>query len=548
MPRDSRQDATRSAPPGGKAAARTRQFLQARGLAADDPVAQGSPVEGRAQGWAGALRAEVASDPDSPVWRSLGPTVIRNGQTYGYSRVDNAGRVAAVAVDPGDGSHILVGAAGGGVWESRDRGGTWTPRGDDLATLTVGALCFDPHRPSTVYLGTGEGNSLPYAWLGQGVYRSTDGGTTWTLLVSEPFVGTGFYGLVADPTDPDRLYAATTSGLYISGDAGTNWQQVHESVCWSVSVDPRGGSTEVLAACGDGLLRSTDAGLAWTRLPVTDDATADRLTRMAVTHGGGPFGIAWVWAAVPMPSNPPSETAWLWLRIDGDEFEQIPVPGDFATVRNSWWNWYAQTAPNFDTVVYLGTTDLLRADWRKGDVIWTNLSTRPFPGESIHPDQHAIAFDPVDGDVVYAANDGGLFRSPNRGTNWSALNEGLVITEIEYLAQDVGSPHWLLAGTQDNGTIRYDGRREWTPSPEATVATARRAAPIPTRSTTPSITWASNARPTGGTTGRRRPREAPRPAGTTSCSTRPSKRTGRSLPRPGRPCSSPGTAGLPSRR
>ena len=112
---------------------------------------------------------------DHRAWRCLGPMMIPNGQTRSDqlgARVDVSGRVAAIAVDPRDPEHILVGAAGGGIWESRDGGGGWSPRSDHAQTLAIGALAFDPHS-TTVLAGTGEGNFWSY--LGAGVLRSADG-------------------------------------------------------------------------------------------------------------------------------------------------------------------------------------------------------------------------------------------------------------------------------------------------------------------------------------------------------------------------------------
>jgi len=162
----------------------------------------------------GQLYLDVATDilgpptTTGPQWRSLGPWTITNGQTYGTSRVNVSGRVAAIAVDPRNPAHVLVGAANGGVWESQDRGASWAPRTDYAATLAVGALAFDPSNPAIVYCGTGEGNWWSY--LGAGVLRSTDGGTTWTTRCTTPFVGQGFYDLVVDPHNSSRMSRRTT--------------------------------------------------------------------------------------------------------------------------------------------------------------------------------------------------------------------------------------------------------------------------------------------------------------------------------------------------
>jgi hypothetical protein len=121
--------------------------------------------------------AEVAAAAPTQ-WQSIGPTVIPNGQTYGTSRVDVVGRVSAIAIDPSDPKHLLLGAAGGGIWESRDTGATWMPCTDQMPSLAIGAIAFDPTDPKQVYAGSGEGNF--YRNLGAGLYKSTTGGSTWS--------------------------------------------------------------------------------------------------------------------------------------------------------------------------------------------------------------------------------------------------------------------------------------------------------------------------------------------------------------------------------
>ncbi len=89
------------------------------------------------------------------------------------------------------------------------------------------------------------------------------------------------------------------------------------------------------------------------------------------------------------------------------------------------------------------------------------LSAKTPTGDSIHPDQHAIAFEPGNPNMIYIGSDGGLFRSPDRGITWTHCNNGLVITEFEFIAHNVGSSRWLIGGTQDNGTERWTGNSAW---------------------------------------------------------------------------------------
>jgi len=200
-----------------------------------------------------------------PQWQFIGPLSISNGQTYGESRVVVSGRVSCIAVNPTNSNHILCGSAGGGVWETRNRGANWFPRTDYMATLTVGALAFDPSATSTVYCGTGEGNF--YGGLGTGILRSTNGGSTWAVLATAPFMGQGFYDLIVDRANSNHLLGATTAGIYESMNGGVAWSLRRGGTCWDLAMNPSGGaSSEVLAALGDGIYRSTNGGNTYTKI------------------------------------------------------------------------------------------------------------------------------------------------------------------------------------------------------------------------------------------------------------------------------------------
>jgi len=384
-----------------------------------------------------------------PQWRSLGPWTIPNGQTYGSSRVNVSGRISAIAVDPQSPAHVLAGAAGGGVWESRDRGASWAPRTDYAVTLTVGAIAFDPRSPSTVYCGTGEGN---FYWpLGAGILRSTNGGTTWSPHCTTPFVGQGFYDLIVDPANSQHLLAGTTGGLYVSTDGGVNWTRRRTAQTWSLSMAPAGGpSAEILAGCGDGVKRSTDGGTTWTAVTLPGaPATFDRL---AVAIARSNPAVAYAWGSS-------GGTPYLRRRAAGTWTSVAAPPG--VSINQAWYDWFLAVAPDLDTQVYCGAIEVHRGDLSGTTWTWRNLTNKGAIGSSIHPDQHAIAFEPGQPNALYVGNDGGLFRSGDRGITWQHCNNGLVISEFEYLAQDYGSSRWLLGGTQDNGTQRWTGSSTW---------------------------------------------------------------------------------------
>ena len=383
-----------------------------------------------------------------PQWRFLGPSGMPNGQTYGDTRVVVSGRVATAAIDPSNGNHILCGSAGGGVWESFNRGANWAARTDYMPSLATGALAFNPISPNIVYCGTGEGNF--YAGLGAGILRSTNGGTTWALLTAAPFIGQGFHDIVVDRANGNHLLAATTSGVYESTNGGTVWALRRGARCWDLSMSPAGGATaEVLAACSDGLFRSINGGTTYAK--VTLPGAPASFNRLAVEIARSNPAIAYAFGAS-------GATAYLYQRNAAGVWASIPLPSGLSTGQ-AWYDWFLTVSPDNASQIYLGAIEAYRGTYLLGAWNWVTISNKT--GDDIHPDQHAIAIDPSNANNVFVGCDGGLFYSPNRGDNWTSLNNGLGITEIEYLAQDCGSSRWLMAGTQDNGTCRYTGGAIW---------------------------------------------------------------------------------------
>ncbi len=385
-----------------------------------------------------------------PQWRSLGPWTIPNGQTYGSSRVNVSGRVSAIAVDPSNPAHVLCGAAGGGVWESFDRGASWAPRTDFAATLTTGALAFDRKAPANVYCGTGEGN---FYWpFGAGILKSTNGGTTWSTLCTAPFVGQGFYDLLVDPANSSHLLAGTTGGLYVSTNGGVTWTQRHAASTWSISMAPAGGpKAEILAGCRDGVFRSTDGGTTWASVALPGGPGA--FNRVAVSVAPSNPAVAYVWGAQ-------GSAVFLFRRAAGAWTAQPLPPG--ASTSQAWYDWYLAAAPDRDNQVYCAGIESYRGDLSGSTWTWRTISNKGASGDSIHPDQHTIGFEPGNPNMIYVGCDGGLFRSPDRGITWVSCNNGLVISEFEYLAQNFGSSRWVIGGTQDNGTERWTGSPTWT--------------------------------------------------------------------------------------
>jgi hypothetical protein len=415
------------------------------------------------------------------VWTALGPAPIR-GSFYGGTA---SGRVDAIVVAPN--GEIFVGSAGGGVWSSTDGGSHWVTHTDQVSSgLAIGALALDPTNAQVVYAGTGEGESCGDCFYGGGVLKSSDGGASWT--VSNPagmFTGVDFTGLAVDPSNPQRLYASTSSGLFESADGGASWSQpttgtgdVTDSAS-AVVLDPAHPATVYLATPGIGIQVSLDGGV-------------DFQTLSGGLPAAATFGVTALAIGTPSSSHPNADqTIYAAVALNGasDPGNQGQLSMFKSTDAGTTWNLvtslpaytnqaYAFGTGSADQAGYDNTLAVSPADPSEviaggiaaiessdGGTSWSNINGQSFFGPNSNvmaPDFHAAAFNPA-GSSVLLGSDGGLYGyAPSAGANGVAnLNGGL---DISQAYQDIGvsaTGATILAGLQSTGSVLYSGSRSW---------------------------------------------------------------------------------------
>jgi photosystem II stability/assembly factor-like uncharacterized protein len=435
---------------------------------ASSRVEHGGPV--RALAVTGAAPGGVPPPPVAPVsgannWVQLGPTAIPNGQTYGGVRVLVTGRVTNIAIDPTNHQVIYIGTAQGGVWKTTDGGTHWQPCSDNEASLAIGALAIDPTNSQIIYAGTGEGNFSGDSYYGAGVLRSTNGGTSWTLLGGSAFTGSRFGRIAVTPGTPARIFAATSGGVYRSVNSGTNWTQLSNGIptqyATDVVIDPTTPTTVYAAFWGAGIYKCTNAGAAtpsWTKLagglPNAGAAPPNGFTRIALgLSSSSPQTLYALFSnnttSDPTPSNNYVIDKLYVTTNGGTSWTAIPLPGGNIGPQG-FYNINVAVDPTTPDIVYLSGVSLWKAT-RSGGV-WTITDI----GGHHHPDNHALAFDPTNHLIIFAGSDGGIYRSPDGGATWSdGINEGLSITQFEFIAQHPTSDAVVIGGTQDNGTEQF---------------------------------------------------------------------------------------------
>ncbi len=411
--------------------------------AADRPssAATGSPA---ASASPGASPTPTPGPMDALAWRNLGPAIA-------------GGRLAAIAGSDKDPALVYIGAAGGGVWKSTNATTSWKPVFDKQHVGSIGAIAISPADPNDVWVGTGESNPRNDVSYGDGMYRSPDGGKTWTHLGLENTYAISKIAL--DPRDPkvavvaalgDPFRDSDDRGVYRTTDGGKTWSK-------TLALGPDSGAADLdrsakepnvlfasmwqfrrsswhLESGGerDGLFKSTDGGATWKR--IAGNGFAEGLT--------GRIGVAIA------PSDPErvyalveSAQGLLWRSDDGGTHWKMTSSNTLIDERPFY---YTRVFVDPHDEKHLFATSVKLAESKNGGETW-QLS-----GKHLHGDHHVVWFS-ADGARVLEGNDGGAAISSDGGATWEWRNN-VPIGQVYRIATDARTPYHVCAGLQDNGS------------------------------------------------------------------------------------------------
>jgi len=393
-------------------------------------------------------------------WNSLGPANI-------------GGRILAIAVDQASPNTVWAGAASGGLWKTSSGGtglGSWSYVNTGFNTVSVSAIAIDPTNHNVLYIGTGEislyhrplvGTVGARASYGMGVLKSTDDGSTWTqtaLTFTFPQI-TAVEKIVINPRNTRTVYAATSEGVYKSTDRGGTWT-VSDTVLMAMDIVINPVDTTVLYAShgsansspNPGIYKSTNAGASWTQLTNGLPASNFGRTALAISPTNPSIVYAGITDAVSFDAD------GLYRTTDAGTSWSVQSTLDYVTgtAAQGWYNNVVAVHPQFPDTVYCGGYEIYSST--NGG---SNLAVVPASG-SVHVDQHAIAFDPTNANVMYFGCDGGIWKTTDGGASFINVNNSLVTTQFYpgfavYQADSVTA----LGGLQDNGTLLYSGAPAW---------------------------------------------------------------------------------------
>ena len=391
------------------------------------------------------LKAETFS---GLAWRSIGPALM-------------SGRIADIAVHPTDQSTWYVAVGSGNVWKTTNAGTTWEPIFDDQGSYSIGCVNIDPSHPEIIWVGTGENVGGRHVGFGDGVYKSLDGGASWTHfgLGESEHIG----NIIVDPGDSNVVYVAAQGPLWSSGgdrglfkttDGGETWEKLLGDEEYTgvneVRMDPR--DPQVLYAAthqrlrtvaalinggpGSGIHKSTDGGATWRQL----DNGLPKEDMGKIGLAISPQNPDVVYATIELGGR----TGGFWRSANGGgtwEKRSDYVSGGTGP------HYYQEifASPHkFDRVYQMDPQQRVTEDGGKTFV--------PVGEEHKHGDNHALAFDPNDPDYLLSGSDGGIYESWDLGKSWKFITN-LPLTQFYKVAIDNDEPFYnVYGGTQDNNT------------------------------------------------------------------------------------------------
>ncbi|MEM7535275.1 MAG: hypothetical protein AAF639_24070, partial [Chloroflexota bacterium] len=420
-----------------------------------------------------------AASVNMPVWESMGPAPLLDAHMG--TNVDGdvvrqtaAGRVTALAIPPSDSDTIYVATSTGGLWKSTDGGDSFVPLTNDRVEYAFQSLVIDPQNEDTIYAGTGQFTTF----YGTGLLKSTDAGATWTALGKETFGALMLTGVFVHPNDSDTLVVTTATlgkletakklpgeqpapGIYRSSDGGQTWTMVQ-------SCEPcaRGFTAMVMdasdpqqpafyaASSGVGLYKSTDAGVSWQKLDSFDSAVGRvAYKRVALAIGSG-TGANIVYAGLDGESRTGKGGIVMRTTDGGQTWTEVTAARGYCDTQCDHDNAIGINPQNPD-IVYFGGVQMFSTEDGGETVARADLVDEGQSDAGLHVDHQVIVFDPNDPSIVWVGNDGGLYRFANG--QWETRNNGMATLQFIGIGVNPVDGSQALGGMQDNSQAYWDG-------------------------------------------------------------------------------------------
>lgn len=405
-------------------------------------------------------------------WIAKGPTSYT---TTADGTGPGLGRLNTLCFDPQNGNTIYVGAPDGGLWKSTNNGSSWTSLSDGLANLGVSGIAVHPTSTNIIYILTGDGPGvISTNWPSihnVGVLKSINGGSTWqsTGLVFNDTNSSRGHRLIMDPSSPNKLLVATSTGIYRTTNSGATWSMTQSGNFRSMEYKPGSPST-VYASNETNLYRSLNGGASWTQISNANFPSIGTRSLIAVS----PAQPNWVYLTFTNSSGEflgllrSTNSGLNWSVVNAgavDLLNESPSGGTSGQSIGHYALAMAVSPSNANVIDIAGLNH-----WRSTNggssfsviATWSTDSTALYNLEYCHGDFHFLQYRGANS--LWACNDGGIYRRNNSasGLGWEDRSSGLGITQIYRLGENASGSDPVYLGTQDNGLFKYTGSPTFT--------------------------------------------------------------------------------------
>ena len=378
-----------------------------------------------------------------------------------------SGRVTSIDVVHDNPENIFAGTASGGLWNSQNGGITWKPIFEKEATASIGAVAVQQSNPSVIWVGTGEGNPRNSLNGGAGIYKSLDGGHSWTLMGLEKT--RNIHRVVIDPTNPNIVYAAAIGspwgvhperGVFKTTDGGKTWKKIlytnDKSGAADLVMDPTNPNKLIAAMWehkrdpwffksggeGSGMYITHDGGENWKKITSEEGLPKGELGRIGVAIAPSDPNV--VYALVEAKKNA------LYKSTDGGfKWKMINNKSDIGN-RPFYYSEIYVDSQNENRLYSVFTYINVSEDGGKS---FTQLMPAYGVDNGVHPDHHAWYIHPKNGKFMIDGNDGGLNITRDRGKTWRFIGN-LPVAQFYHINVDMETPYNVYGGMQDNGSWR----------------------------------------------------------------------------------------------
>jgi photosystem II stability/assembly factor-like uncharacterized protein len=380
---------------------------------------------------------------DGSNWISLGPTDFANRSTS----TANIGRLNSIIVDPNNPNTYYAGAPAGGIWKSTDAGLNWKPLIDELPQIGVSGIAVDYNDSQTIYIATGDddaGDSFSV-----GVWKSTDGGTTWSQTGLNPSNAPNrMNDIYIHPTDSSILWVATTNGLYKTIDAGVTWTLTQSGSIRDLKIKP-GNPNTVYAVSSSVFYKSIDGGDTFTTTSTGLPGSSSRLV-IDVT----PANSEVVYVVSAATGN--GYQGIFKSSDSGDTFVQKANTINIFESTQAWYDLALAVSDIAEDEIYVGVLNIWKSN-DGGDSFNVLNNWASHTPSYTHADIHLLRF--YNGEL-YAGTDGGFFKSTDQGTTFTDLTEGMEISQFYRISVSQQTSGKIAGGLQDNGGFGF-ANNQW---------------------------------------------------------------------------------------